>query len=159
MNHLTCNAFATPQDIVSSFLAARRYADAANPEQAATQLAVCRYGELLSRARESLDGQFSLDDIEKLLALTQPSMYETHEAMSMATTLADECGWESFSDVAPGMMDLARKLVALTPLQSCALADALERLVYVQLIPGRERTFAKAANAAGLLLQDDVPRS
>lgn len=137
------------------FVERRRYVDVADAAGVATLCAVDRYSEILSRAGDDLDGRFTLTEIEMLLAYLRLP-FETNNTAGLAAALADECGREGYSDIPPHMMALYHKLELLTPAQSCALADTLERLVYVYLLPGKQRSIAHAADAAGLFLLDEI---
>ncbi len=139
-------------DEAMSFLAARRGMDDEPSELIALLLAAGRLSPLLRDGLEALAGTFDADEIRFMLDVFLHDFHSLASAGNLATGLADHYGWEAFRDVPEQHRALMAKLVALSRLDSFALADCLERIWHVEMRKRGAGDVVDWAGAAGLKL-------
>lgn len=93
---------------------------------ATVQIAVARLDALLDQGRQQISELFTEDEFIMLLNCHQGQFLTPYECRRMASTLCDELGIEIDEYHVSPLRDFIDRLRGLTPLQSMALADALE---------------------------------
>lgn len=129
-------------------LSTHAYMDEGQGYLVAGAMAAARLEWLLDTARQSISGMFAEHEIVALLSCFQGNLFYPQGSASMAGALCDDRGIEpdeyKHSEIGP----LVEKLLTLEPVQSLALADALEQVWYVDMQEGR--TVASAFKRLGI---------
>lgn len=139
------------------YLDSRRYLDdeEAAPEHAtllALALAAGRLHALNAMGLDALDGKFTEQELLVMLDCNCGKFTETHSAAQYVKEVAAHHGWVGMRDVPERFKPLMRKLDKLTPMESFALADALERMWHVERNKNMDARIADWATAIGLKL-------